>query len=73
MMFAKSHNYGKLWRDYAGPASRATAYAYWLQAQRFERAARERGDTQTAEFQRRIRIKNENRLIELDAMEGGGI
>lgn len=72
-MISKSHNYRKLWRDYAGPVSRATAYAYWAQARRFEKKASERGDIQTAEALAKSVREYENILNDLDAAEGGNI
>lgn len=65
--------YNKHWLDYAGPVSRATAYAYWLQAKTFEQRTRERGDVAMVNYQKRIRLEYQNRLIEWDATEGGNI
>ena len=71
-MIRNRYAYGKLFTDY-NRTTRASAYAYWLQASRFERQARERGDFSTMNFQKQRRMERENQLIEFDAAEGGNI
>lgn len=72
-MIRKSHNYGAFWLNRSAHTTRATAFAYWEQASRFEQQARERGDVATANFQKHLRMERENQLAEFDAMEGGNI
>jgi hypothetical protein len=49
------------------------AYAYWQRARDFEQIAIARKDWAMAQYQQKIRVTYENRLLELDATCGGNI